>query len=308
MKVYAQSGDNNIANVYFAELANDRQIEFVDSIPTGDINEKYVIIVSSLFGCPVGCPICDAGSIKYNGKLSKEEIFSQIDYAISKRFANNVVSTKKFKIQFARIGEPSMNPNVLDAIEELSSKFSDTNLIPSLSTIAPIGQDSFFEKLLDIKNKHFLGSFQLQFSIHSTDESVRSKIIPLPHWNFQKIAMFAERFTQKKDLKITLNFATINNVPINANVIADNFDPDKFLIKITPLNPTFQASVNNLTNKLDVENPDNFTLAHELKKLGFDVIISVGKLEENKIGSNCGQYIKTAKLNSFTYPTQPNDK
>jgi len=30
----------------------------------------------------------------------------------------------------------------------------------------------------------------------------------------------------------------------------------------------------------------------QLRGTGYEVIVSVGELEENKIGSNCGQYLK----------------
>jgi 23S rRNA (adenine2503-C2)-methyltransferase len=45
----------------------------------------------------------------------------------------------------------------------------------------------------------------------------------------------------------------------------------------------------------------------ELKKSGFEIILSIGEPEENKIGSNCGQYIRkhifnTQKLSqAYTY-------
>ena len=32
-------------------------------------------------------------------------------------------------------------------------------------------------------------------------------------------------------------------------------------------------------------------LARSIEKFGFETIISIGELEENRIGSNCGQYI-----------------
>ena len=44
-----------------------------------------------------------------------------------------------------------------------------------------------------------------------------------------------------------------------------------------------------------------------IRDLGYDVIVSIGELEENNIGSNCGQYIlshlNTNKIESaYTYP------
>ena len=32
-------------------------------------------------------------------------------------------------------------------------------------------------------------------------------------------------------------------------------------------------------------------MAHSLTDAGYDVIVSIGEVEENEIGSNCGQYV-----------------
>jgi len=78
-------------------------------------------------------------------------------------------------------------------------------------------------------------------------------------------------------------------------VIIEVFDPEKFLVKITPVNPTYRSKENNLNSDVDVERKgllkhQNFI--EELKNAGFEVILSIGELEENKIGSNCGQYVQ----------------
>ena len=50
-----------------------------------------------------------------------------------------------------------------------------------------------------------------------------------------------------------------------------------------------------LKSKLDPLNDKSIVnLVKELKKLNFDTIVSIGNLEENNIGSNCGQYITLA--------------
>jgi 23S rRNA (adenine2503-C2)-methyltransferase len=42
-------------------------------------------------------------------------------------------------------------------------------------------------------------------------------------------------------------------------------------------------------------------LISAFRREGFEVILSIGELEENRIGSNCGQYIQRA-LRSSTRP------
>ena len=101
MKVIARAGREDIAMVYVAETEYGKSIEFVESIqPPLPRDEKWVLIVSTLYGCPVSCRFCDAGSC-FQGKISKKDILSQIDYLIKKRYPDRKVPIKNFKIQFS---------------------------------------------------------------------------------------------------------------------------------------------------------------------------------------------------------------
>lgn len=298
LEVVEEKGREDLAKVYIAKLDEKKPlIEFAESLqPPLSIDEKWVLMVSCLYGCPAKCLMCDAGW-KYHGKISKENILAQIDHAVYKRYPNGEIPAEKFKIQFARMGEPAFNPAVLEVLKELPSRYKMKRLIPCISTIAPAGQDDFFEELIKIKDEYYSGGdFQLQFSIHCTDEDKRNKLIPIEKWNFSKIAEFGERFYNPGDRKITLNFALSREFPVNPTVIAKYFDPDKFLIKITPLNPTNNVEKNALSSALDPKNPDSINdIVEGFSNAGFKVIVSIGEIEENQIGSNCGQFIMAAE-------------
>lgn len=310
MKVFAETGDSDIATVYMADFGNKRIIEFVEALqPPYTRDERWILMVSTLFGCPVGCMICDAGG-HYRGKPDMYQIMGQIDYMVDKWFPDRKIPCGKFKIQFARMGEPALNPAVLDVLEHLTTRYDAPGLIPSISTIAPHGSDLFFERLLDIKNRYYPnGKFQFQFSLHSTNEFQRDKLIPVRKWNFSQMANFGDRFIQKGDRKVTLNFALAKNIAIEGTELLNYFDPDKYLIKITPVNPTCQAVANGLASYLDPGNPQGHQeLTNRLNKYGYDVIVSIGEIQENQIGSNCGQYVlkyietQSEIINGYTYP------
>lgn len=295
LEVIEKFGREDIAIVYLGKTKEGALVEFVESVqPPTPRDKKWVLIISTMDGCPVGCKMCDAGGY-YKRKLTKEEILAQIFYLITTRF-NNVthVSVEKFKIQFARVGEPALNDAVLDVLNELPTSIDAPGLIPSISTVAPVGREKWFEKLLEIKNKHYVGRFQLQFSIHSTDEKQRDEIIPIRKWSFEEISEYGEIFVEKGDRKVTLNFALAKENIADANVLMRYFNPEKFLIKITPVNPTYRSVENGLIS--DVEDNGTIvlhkTFVEKLRASGYEVIVSVGELEENKIGSNCGQYVQ----------------
>ncbi|MBN1755692.1 radical SAM protein [bacterium] len=289
MKVIAKVGREDIALVYLAELEG-RFVEFVESVePPIPREDKWVIIVSTLFGCPVNCPICDAGGF-YHGPISKEGILAQIDYPVIRRYPDRVIPAKKFKVQFARLGEPALNPAVLDVLEELPDRFIAPGLIPCISTIAPRGREKFFQRMLEIKESRY-NQFQLQFSVHTTDPQLRDKLIPAPKWDFKRIAQYGALFYKRQGRKVTLNFALAENSPLKATVLYKYFDPAVFFIKLTPVNPTLRSQESNIRSAVN----DPYyaeEILDSLRVKGYEVLLSIGELEENRIGSNCGQYVR----------------
>jgi len=303
MKVVAVAGRDDVALVYLAERDNGRLVEFTESLqPPLPREQKWVLTVSTLDGCPVRCRFCDAGGTP-RGRLSLEDILSQIDTMIVKRFPDRRVPVKKFKVQFARMGEPALNPFVLEALQALPGLYEAPGLIPSLSSVAPAGKDDFFEKLLRIKKEKYPAGFQLQFSIHTTDKKLRDWLMPIKKWPLEKIAEYGAKFRDGKDKKVTLNFALAETLPVDPNALLRCFSPDVFLIKITPVNPTFQAARHGITSR----GPEAGDVAAGLERAGYEVRVSPGEPEENRIGSNCGMYVteyrkqRSPLTGSYTY-------
>ncbi|MBN2735108.1 MAG: radical SAM protein [Methanomicrobiaceae archaeon] len=297
MKVIKKAGTEDIAQVYIAETKSGRRIEFTESVGSDSTRDKkWVLVISSLYGCPVSCRFCDAGG-GYKGKLSADEIFAQIDYPVKLRYPDLKIPSEKFKVQFARMGEPAFNPAVLEVLENLPERYDAPGLTVSLSTIAPLGCDAFFEKLYDISKRKYQNRFQFQFSLHTTDKKLRSWLIPVETWNFKTMAEYGKEFSESIDKKITLNFALAENMPLEPDVLLKYFSPDIFLVKITPVNPTFQAVKNGISSHIKIDTgkdlPDSkITITEALNSAGYDVIVSIGDSEENLIGSNCGQYLE----------------
>lgn len=310
MRVIKQTGNQELARVFIAENKEGKLVEFVESTqPPFTFSDKYVLIISTLFGCPVDCKFCDAGG-DYRGKLSPEELLFQMDYAIEKRFGGKTVESEHFKVQFARMGEPSFNHHVLEALQAIPGRYSYRKFTPSLSTIGPAGRKHFFDDLLRIKKDLFRNDFQLQFSIHSTDTAQRDNLLPVKKMSFEEIAGYGKLFYDEGGKKITLNFALGKENIVELPVLKKHFPADHFLIKLTPVNPTYKAGYNHIESRISrtAMHPE---LADELRDAGYDVILSIGEWEENRIGSNCGQYVCSLKKanqlisDSYTYQLEP---
>jgi 23S rRNA (adenine2503-C2)-methyltransferase len=310
MNVIAEAGREDIAMVYVGEFEGGRLVEFVEAVqPPVPREAKWVLMVSTLYGCPVGCSMCDAGGY-YHGKVTADDLFAQIDFLVRKHYPDGVIPSQQFKIQFARMGEPAFNQAVIDVLEELPKRYQAPGFMPSISTIAPQGTDAFFERLLVVKEQLYSGgNFQFQFSIHTTDEALRDRIVPVKKWDFARMAAYGERFYQPGDRKITLNFALAEENPVESQVLLHYFSPEKFLVKITPLNPTYRAQEHGLISYIDPHRQgDDYPLVKALQSAGYRVIVSIGEVEENYIGSNCGQYVRRhlesveAIKGGYTYP------
>ena len=310
MKIIATSGNPDIATVYLADLGAGRLIEFVEAVqPPIAREDKWVLIISTLQGCPVDCSICDAGQF-YHGRLSEEELWVQLDYLVKSRYPDSKIPANKFKIQFARMGEPTFNPAVLTILQQLPKRYDAPGLLPSLSTVAPAGVNNFFDQMLEVKQEFYQrGNFQLQFSLHSTNKEYRDELIPVKKWSFTEITRYGERFYQPGDRKITLNFVLTNTTPIEPNILLNHFDPEKYLVKLTPLNPTYRSQEHGLESAIDPYNKSTSNpTTNAIKNAGYEVILSIGEPEENLIGSNCGQYIQahlrneSGLIDGYRYP------
>ncbi len=298
MKVVFSSDDDRLARVYVAAFDDGSEVEFVESTqPPRSLEEKWVLIVSTLKGCPVGCPICDAGG-DYQGKLTKDEILSQLDYLVEKRFPDRNVPVSMLKVQFARMGDPAFNDAVCEVLRELPSRYDTPMLVPSISTVAPVGREKFFNDLIRIKKEHYrAGRFQMQFSHPTADEALRRGLVPIRTMRFKEMAAFGGDFFESGDRKITLNFATAKGYPLDPEKLVGTFSPDRFIIKLTPINPTNAVKTSGLQGLIDPEDEAACRKTEaQFKKQGFDTILSIGELEENRIGSNCGMYLSKAKI------------
>ena len=144
MKILGHTGNDDIARVFVGQTSSGYTVEFLESVqPPIPREQKWVLIVSTLAGCPVGCPVCDAGGF-YEGRLTAVDILEQIDFLVERRFPDHNIPVDKFKIQFARMGDPALNPNVLDVLRDLPRRYTAPGLMPCISSIAPVKTEKFF--------------------------------------------------------------------------------------------------------------------------------------------------------------------
>ncbi|MDR2928305.1 MAG: radical SAM protein [Cytophagaceae bacterium] len=217
----------------YTKDAVNRKQNMLDSSNAGSRSERWMIGVSVMFGCPVGCKFCATGQMNGYRNLTAAEIVEQVDFVIGKTGCNPADSYE-FKINYTRMGEPFLNIDaVKEAIECISSKYPDTHHY--ISTIGIKGSDFSFVK----------GKITLQLSLHSLDEERRNCLIPFK--NKLSIPELGNVRTQS-DLKTTLNLTLVDEQDFDMDVLKKHFDPHKFFIKISPINPNATSKKHGLGN------------------------------------------------------------
>jgi len=284
-----------LATLYLAELPGEppRRVEFVDTREPGlPKAAKWVMMISTQAGCAVGCRMCDAAAAGYQGNLSAAEMLDQVRFMARRNPDLDLLRHPKVKIHFARMGEPSLNPAVIEALRGLAREFPGPGIIASVSSVAPKSPvtAAWFAELLRVKDECFGGGrFQLQFSLHSVDEEKRQEIVPIKKWRLEEVADFGRRFVKPGDRKVTINFAPGPGEALEPGAIARAFDPRHFLIKVTPVNPTLAAQRSGTAFVWDEAPPPLRAAAAELERSGFQVILSPSSPEEVESETSCGQ-------------------
>lgn len=300
MNIVERTGKRDLAEVYVAQRADrpDRLLEFVDACDpaVGDRQNKWVIVVSTQYGCPVGCLMCDAGG-EFKGNVSEADLAFQVETVFSAHPDLDPTHCDKLKVQFARMGEPSLNDAVPSFLLRLKRR--TPSAVPCIATIVPSGRESWFERL--VKLRDLFDDFQLQFSANSTDDRIRDKLMPYPKMPWEWMAAYGMRFYREGQRKVCLNFALAPDIPVDADRVRRIFAPEWFVIKLTPLNPTVTGRENGMSPTESTSAAERMleTKAREFSSLGFSVVQSIGNMEENLIGSNCGQAVRRLRSASL---------
>lgn len=207
----------------------------------GSRDERWMIGVSTMSGCPVGCKFCSTGMLKKLELLFDSQTVKQVHFITNKHFANHIPNnSKEFKINYTRMGEPFLNlKEVKSAIRELSACWPHTHHY--LSTIGINGSDFSFVE----------GNISLQFSIHSLNEEKRNWLIP--YKNKMTLKEIGQVRTKSK-LKTTLNLTLVDEADFDINILKEYFDPQYFFINVSPLNENVVSRKNLLNGVVEYTN------------------------------------------------------
>jgi 23S rRNA (adenine2503-C2)-methyltransferase len=270
------------------------------------LSEKWVVTISTQYGCSMGCKFCDVPKIGKGINATYDDIKNQIITALS--IHPEVTSTKRLNIHYARMGEPTWNQNVIDFSrnirKELYPYIGRSLIHPVISTMLPKNNpnlNEFLNNWMDIKNDVFRGNAGLQLSINSTNDNERNYMFNNNTVSIEEASNIGKMLDFPKGRKITLNFA-VAGYEINAEKLRELFDPAKFVIKLTPMHKTKSALQNNIKTTGDYTTYYPYQKhEEELKKVGFDVLVFIASDYEDLGRITCGNAILSGSMPECPY-------
>lgn len=249
----------------------------IETVAIPNSKNHFTICVSSQNGCALNCSFCNTGKNGFYGNLKPYEIVNQILLAENK--INTLFKEKKItNIVLMGMGEPLLNiENVLAFISIISNKNS-LNINNKKITISTSGIVDKIKHISDL-------NIPLAISLHSTQNEIRSKIMPInKKYSLTSLLKECKKYTLNKKNILTIEYIIIENINDtdidvkNLVIIAKNLQCKICLIP-------FNTIPNSSFNSPHIEKIIKFQ--NKLKEKG--IIVNIRKRRGNNISAACGQ-------------------
>ena len=280
-------------NIKASFLGYDKRIDEVKHHDV-DITDKLVVTVSSQKGCPMNCNFCDCPKLGFKGNATLPELVTEIMSGVA---LSGIKHGKRLNVHYARMGEPTFNPNVITSAEYIAKMLGDENsdvtfdeYHPVVSTMMPKANKNLKEFLHKWVEIGFVyggeDGFGLQFSINTLNEDDRNAMFRNRSMSLQEISDVIRELPMPKKRKYTLNFAVTSKSNLDVELMNKYFDKEKCIVKITPIHETVEAVDEGYEIVKDFDVYEKFE--QPLVDDGWDVIVFVPSKEEDADRITCG--------------------
>lgn len=288
------------ANIKADFLGLSDEINGVRAKAIMPLTEKWVITISTQYGCSMKCKFCDVPKVGPGFNATKADLIMQIQTALN--LHPEICETKRLNIHYARMGEPTWNWDVIHATGELKEAIApfvgDSLVHPVLSTMMPRSNAHLLPYLLEwcmLKNLHYDGDAGLQLSINSTSDQERDDMFSGNSLSLGKISDIVNKLPEPVGRKYALNFA-LCGYEVDGEKLAKLFDPNKFMCKITPMHETSACKERGLITSDGYSYYYPYREAEgSLKAAGFDTLVFIPSKDEDESRITCGNAILSDK-------------
>lgn len=237
---------------------------------------KVTACVSTQVGCAMTCSFCASGQLGLERNLDTGEIIEQTLHIKNHLHQNESLTS----IVFMGIGEPLANYD--NVIKSLKIMNADWGLGISMRhiTVSTVGIVTGIRRLARERLK-----INLAISLHASDDSTRSGIIPSNKKNsIRNILAAAREYFRATHRDISFEYTLIegiNSSVQDANALARLLKGIRCIINILPLNPIEECELRPPDRKT-VE-----TFCNILKRNG--MVVTLRKKKGDDVNAACGQ-------------------
>jgi len=196
---------------------------------------RRTLCISTQSGCAMGCVFCATGQMGYLRNLSSGEIVEQILY-----YARYLASRGEqvTNVVFMGMGEPFHNyENLMAAIDRLNHP-SSMNLGARRFTISTVGLIPAIKRFTK-ENRQV----NLAVSLHSTDDELRSSMMPInKKYSIHPLMATLREYADITRRRVTFEWALIkdlNDTLDQARKLSELIQGILAHVNLIPLNPTF---------------------------------------------------------------------
>ena len=225
--------------------------------------EKWTVGISTQSGCPIMCKFCAVNRLTDKQgwrNLTTEEMVGQVKYAVAEAQKINggldPNNSEIFRVLFTRMGEPSLNTtNVIAAVRQIKLMYPKARI--QISTIGIKKSVGLVASLFELEDEFGYDWLELQFSIHSTNDTFRKWLQNETVMSNKEIGGLAASWynaAPNRPWKATLNFALSKDTPFVIEDLKTQFDPTTVFIKISPINTNVVSDENSLETLFTYEN------------------------------------------------------
>jgi len=275
----------NLKPVDFLESSDQQTSKVLLELPDGarietvlmNYSERHTLCISSQVGCAMNCSFCATGHMGFTRNLTAGEIVEQVLYfaRILREKGQSVTN-----VVYMGMGEPFHNYDAVLKSFRILNHSEGFNLGARRFTISTVGLIPGIERFTAENTQ-----INLAISLHNTDETQRSSIMPVnKRYPIKELIAACHRYFDITGRRITFEWALIQGVNDSieeATALANLLQGLTCHVNVIPLNPTagFQGK------KSAMENVNSFR--DTLRKLGIPCTVRIRRGIDIQAG--CGQ-------------------
>lgn len=196
--------------------------------------DRRTLCISSQSGCGIGCSFCATGQMGFRRNLSSGEIVAQVLYYA--RYLDEM-DENVTNVVVMGMGEPFQNyDNVISALNRLNDPKA-LGLGARRFTISTVG---LVPKIIQFADEGY--QYNLAISLHTVDDELRSRLIPINNkYSVNNLISACRYYVRKTSRRVTFEYALIqgvNDSTEDAIALANKLRGMICHVNVIQLNPT----------------------------------------------------------------------